>query len=75
MERTITHPDHTLDSIVGYRVRRTFPDTDREHVEVTRIMGACRYAEAVEAACEEREIPGQYAVVDSIYGCGCIGQG
>lgn len=64
---------HSLNTITGYVVRRTYFD-DRPHVDVAQFIGAHKYADAVERARAERTAnPGGYAVVDTFYACGCRG--
>lgn len=68
---------HSLQNITGYIVRRTFPGTSEPHQDV-REFGEFEYGDAIELAHEIRRSTtdaGSYAVVDTVYFCGCRGQG
>lgn len=72
---------HGLLSIAGYIVRRTFPgDASRAQEDIAEFSGPSRYAEALELAKATRkagrlEIVSQWAVIDTVYDCGCRGMG
>ena len=72
---SLTHVHtHTLDDIVGYEVRQTLKDRQvlgRDGPVIARVDGASRYADALKIAYEHRNIPSSYALVDSVYACGC----
>lgn len=75
--------NHSLDDIVGYVVRETVrnrkpivvaPSTGRGALigqDVAVVEGGNRYAEAFPVRDAYRNTPGGYAVVDSLYACGC----
>ena len=70
---TLTH-DHTLDGIVGYEIRQTIVDGERLGAAgpiVGTITGADRYAEALFVAHSIRAEHDQFALIDSVYRCGC----
>lgn len=67
--------NHGLSTIAGHIVRRTIPGTEAAHVDVAQIDGATNYGRALDIARDERAKPGQYAVIDTVYTCGCRGRG
>lgn len=71
---------HGTLSVRGYIVRRTFFDREVAHEDVATVYGACNYPDALELVREvraEQRPAGRrgYAVIDSLYDCGCRGQG
>lgn len=84
--RTYPGHSHTTDMIVGYVVRETIRDGvvlwHGEHIgpsdmhefygyDVHVVEGACRYGDTFETRDAYRRQPGGYAVVDTLYSCGC----
>lgn len=73
------HDHSTTTGLVGYVVRETIRngevlrDGDRVGVDIAAIAGGPRYAETFPLRDAYRNQPGGYAVVDSLYGCGCRG--
>jgi hypothetical protein len=71
------HSTHSLDDIVGYVVRRTLQDGTILPARAGRVgddamifVGGNSYATAMEITRAMR-FDGRYAVVDSVYSCGC----
>lgn len=76
---------HSNDMRVGYAIRETIRggkvlwhgDVDangrHEHCgyDVAAVEGACRYGDTFTVRDSYRATPGGYAVVDSLYSCGC----
>lgn len=63
---------HGLNTIAGFRVVETFPQTDRADQLVGIFTPDTSYAASNEAADAVRRDPARgYAVVDTLYQCGC----
>jgi hypothetical protein len=66
--------DHGLSTLAGYRVVQTIEDG--KILETAKLVGefddpTC-YSMALDEAYAVRRIEGAYAVVDSVYECGCV---
>jgi hypothetical protein len=67
---------HGLNTTAGYIVRRTYFD-GQAHADVHAFYGADGYSESLKTARSIREQQGRngYAVIDTVYDCGCRGLG
>jgi hypothetical protein len=66
---------HGLDTTSGYVVRRTFFDADTVHEDAGTFTGDGAYLAALDRVREvRREGHDGYAVIDTLYACGCRGQ-
>lgn len=70
------HPAHShgLDTTVGYVLRETIRDRQSlgpDYIDVAVFDGDHRYGTALDLAHVYRAADGGYAVVDTLYACGC----